>query len=61
MIRGPKKSVGVLMPLELYEDLKKIAEETGRTVPGYIRQILKRYMWHVEHEPEALAGQWKID
>ena len=60
MIRGPKKSVGVLMQMELYEKVKEQAQKTDRTIPGYIRQVLKRYLWHVEHAPEALTGEWRI-
>ena len=54
MIKTPKKTVGVVMPLELYEWLSMLAEDTGRTVPGYIRQILKAYLWHLENRPESL-------
>jgi len=60
MIRGPKKSVAVLMPIELYERMKELAEKTGRTVPGYVRQVLKRYLWHMDNAPETLTGEWKI-
>ena len=60
MIKGPKKYVGVVMPLELYEQIKPQAEARGRSVPGYIRQVLKRYLWHMEHAPETLAGEWEI-
>ena len=56
MMKGPKKSVGVLMPLELYEQIREQAERKDRTMPGYIRQVLKRYLWYVEPEPEALTG-----
>ena len=44
MMKGPKKSVGVLMPLELYERVKEQAERTGRRVPGFIRQVVKGYL-----------------
>lgn len=54
MIKGPKKTVGVVLPLELYERLAVLAEDTGRTVPGYIRQVLKSYLWHLENHPESL-------
>lgn len=54
MIKGPKKTVGVILPLELYEWLAALAEDTGRTVPGYIRQVLKSYLWHLENRPEAM-------
>lgn len=60
MMKGPKKSVGVQMPLELYERIKAQAEDRYRTVPGYIRQVMERYLWYVEHEPEALTGRWEI-
>lgn len=54
MIKGPKKTVGVILPLELYERLAVLAEDTARTVPGYIRQVLKSYLWHLENRPESL-------
>ncbi len=60
MISSPKKAVSVLMPLELYEQIKEQAEQTNRTVPGCIRQVLKRYLWHVENAPEALTDEWSI-
>lgn len=60
MVRDPKKSIGVLMPLELYERLQEQAELTCRSVPSYIRQILKCYLWHVENKPEILVEHWKI-
>lgn len=41
MIQDQKKSVGVLMPAELYRKVKEQAEKTNRTVPGYIRRVLK--------------------
>lgn len=59
MIKGPKKAVSVTMPLELYERLKTLAEETGRTPSGYIRQILKGYLWHLENCPETMED-WPI-
>ena len=54
MIKGPKKTVSVILPLELYEWLAVLAEDTGRSVPGYIRQVLKSYLWHLENRPESL-------
>lgn len=60
MIRGPKKTVSVLMPQDLYDRVKQQAEKKDRTVPGYIRQVLRRYLWHVEHAPDTLTGEWEI-
>lgn len=57
MIKGPKKTVGIVLPLELYERLAVLAEDTARTVPGYIRQVLKSYLWHLENRPETM-GDW---
>lgn len=58
MIRGPKKTVAVLMPLELYRQLKVLADDTGWTLPAYIRQVLKSYLWHLENRPETM-GEWR--
>ncbi len=44
MSNSPKKVVSVTMPVELYERLKKLADATNRTVPGYIRQLLNRHL-----------------
>lgn len=59
MIQDQKKSVGVLMPAELYRKVKEQAEKTNRTVPGYIRRALKCYLWHVENAPETLTKEWE--
>ncbi len=42
-MKEPKKSVRVDLPMELYEQLRDGAKETVRTVPGYIRYILRKY------------------
>lgn len=34
------KTVAVGMPQELYDELKKLAAEDSRSVPGYIRSLL---------------------
>lgn len=54
MIKGPKKTVSVTMPLEMYEWLKILSEDTSRTLSGYIRQILKGYLWHLENRPNTM-------
>lgn len=59
MIKGPKKTVSVILPLDLYEWLAVLAEDTGRSVPGYIRQVLKSYLWHLENRPESLKD-WPV-
>lgn len=60
MIRGPKKSVSVLLPLELYETLRTLSQESSRTIPAYIRQILKRYVRHLDECPGGPDDWWVI-
>ncbi len=48
MANNEKKTVGVVMPIELYEEVQKMADLTQRTVPGYIRQVLKGRLPPVE-------------
>ena len=38
-----KKTVQVLIPMELYELLREHAEEEQRTLSGQIRQIIRIY------------------
>lgn len=44
MQKQSKKIVAVALPLDLYEQLKSYAEEDYRTIPSYIRQILKLHL-----------------
>lgn len=60
MIREPKKTVSVLMQEELYLELRTLAEESHRTVPGYIRQILKRYLRYRTEHKEDMDPHWII-
>lgn len=56
-IKEPKKTVTISLPLELYETLSGRAGDTCRTIPGYIRQILKRYMEYLDQRGE-LGDEW---
>ena len=56
MIRGPKKTVGVLMPMRLYERLKALSGETDWTLPAYIRQVLRHYLWCLDNDPDAVRN-----
>ena len=44
MIKGAKKTVSVLLPMECYERLNTLAQESDRSVPGYIRVVLYRHL-----------------
>lgn len=37
-----RKTIVVKIPEATYEQIKKLAQETGRTVPGYIRYLIHR-------------------
>ena len=58
MISGPRKNLSVLVPLELYQKLQALAQENGRTLSGYTRQILKRYVRFVAEE--GYDGWWTV-
>lgn len=53
MIKGPKKTVTVLMPAELYERLSTQAEDSSRSLSSYIRQALKCHLLYLDQFPEA--------
>lgn len=53
-----QKSLSVLVPLELYQKLQALARENGRTLSGYTRQILKRYVRFVAEEGDD--GWWTV-
>ena len=40
-IKELKKRVCVTMPLELYDALVELAREDARSLPGYVRWVLK--------------------
>ena len=60
MIQGPKKTVCVLLPEEIYLELRSQAGEAHRSLPGYIRQILKRYLRYRAEQGENMEQHWII-
>ena len=48
MTAGPKKTVSVLLPEELYQELLEKAERSSRPLSAYIRQILKAHLQYLE-------------
>lgn len=36
--------VRVPLPPEMYEQLRSLAEKTGRSTSGYVRQVLRRFL-----------------
>lgn len=55
MIRNDsKKKVSISLPMELYEQITALSEETERTTSAYIRQIVRIYLrYYAEHAEEA--------
>ena len=51
MISGPKKTVSVLLPEELYQELVKKAEHSSRPLSAYIRQVIKAHLQYLERFP----------
>ena len=48
------KKVSISLPMELYEQITALSEETERTTSAYIRQIIRIYLrYYAEHAEEA--------
>lgn len=47
MVKGPKKTVSVLIPEELYQELTQEAGQTSRSLSAYIRQVLKAHLQYL--------------
>lgn len=45
-----KKRVTLILPEELYETLREQSKEDCRTLPNYIRWILRRYLQAQEQQ-----------
>ena len=43
-MRKLDKTVAVGMPQEMYDEIKRLAKEEQRSIPGYIRFVLRNYM-----------------
>ena len=66
MIRNDsQKKVSISLPMELYEQIKTLSEESQRTTSAYIRQVLRVYLqYYAEHAEEAesdpLIVKWAV-
>ena len=55
------KKVSVSLPIELYEQITTLSEETERTISAYIRQVLRVYLrYYAEHREHAKDDPWII-
>lgn len=57
MKKGPRKTVSVVMPVELYETIKGLAEEDVRSIPSYIRLVLWDYLEEKNSVPPQEDGR----
>lgn len=48
MKREPRKTVALALPLSHHAKLKALAQENGYTVPGYLRNLVRRHLEAVE-------------
>ena len=53
-----KKTVSITMPLELYDRLKRCADEDTRTLTSEIRQILKGYLEYLDRGGVSWCSDW---
>ena len=60
MLDGPKKRINILLPREFFDRLAELASQSGYTLPGYIRQILWRYLRRLETRPGDPDDWWII-
>lgn len=56
MKSGPRKTVSVVMPLELYDTIKRLAEEDVRSIPSYIRLALQEHIEQKSSVPPQEDG-----
>lgn len=56
MEKKPKKVVTILIPMDVYEKIKALADEAGWPLSRYLRQMIRRYLRAVEDGD----GRWKI-
>ena len=50
-----QKILHVSMPIDLYMQLTRLAQESCRSRPAFIRQLLKQYILH-----ENEVADWRI-
>ena len=57
MRKVPKKTVSLGLPKECYDKIKALADDTYRTVPGYIRMIVYNYLRRMD-KPDTKQDDW---
>lgn len=60
MIRGPKKTVSLLIPQDTYDKVKCLAEANRRTVSSYLRVMIYNYLRRLEEKPPEKDDWWLV-
>ena len=60
MRKGPKKTVALGLPEECYDKIKKLADDTYRSVPSYIRMIIYNYLRRLEKSDLTPDDWWVV-
>lgn len=47
MIKGTKKTISIVIPIELYEGLNELAKNSSRSMSSYIRQVLRAHLEYI--------------
>ena len=66
MTSGPKKTISIVVPMDLYEELDALAQDASRSLSAYLRQVLKAHLHYIQrvsphpecppHHPGANRG-----
>lgn len=59
-MKGPKKCVYLMLPLQSHERLSALAQENSRSLPAYIRQILQCYLHRLDADPHDPDNWWIV-
>ena len=60
MEKTPKKVVTILLPMDVYKKIKALSDEAGWPLSRYLRQMVRRYLRHVEGRDREGEDSWKI-
>lgn len=58
MLKDQKKMAHLVLTQEEYEKLKLLADETCRTVPNYLRQMIYHHLRRQECTPPSAKDWW---
>ena len=56
MISGPKKTISIVVPLDLYVELDALATDASRSLSAYLRQVLKAHLHYIRRVSPPLSS-----